>query len=77
MTRPLSIIATRQEIALTTTPDFPPIPIRCLDWSAIDSDTYDASYEGEDESGHHWSASPSGHGATEREAIDDLLEKLS
>ena len=32
--------------------DYPPIPTRSMDWSAWDDDTYDASYEGEDESGH-------------------------
>jgi hypothetical protein len=56
--------------------DYPPIPIRKLDWSAIDSNTYDASYEGEDESGSVWKCSPSGHGATEEEAVNDLIEKL-
>jgi hypothetical protein len=54
----------------------PPIPSRNFDWSAIDSDTYDASYEGEDENGHHWKASPQGFGASPQEAIDDLMEQL-
>lgn len=62
---------------IATSFDYPPIPIRTLDWSAIDSDTYDASYEGEDETGHHWKSSPIGHGSTEAEAIADLLEQLS
>jgi len=53
-----------------------PISTPNYDWSAIDSDTYDASYEGEDETGHHWKSSPQGFGATEQEAIDDLLEQL-
>lgn len=77
MTRQLSILATRQVIDLRTNFDYPPIPIRSLDWSAIDDNTYDASYEGEDESGSIWHCSPSGHGATEAEAIEDLLEQLS
>lgn len=38
-----------------------PIPLRCCDWSAIDDDTYDGE------------GSPIGYGATEQEAIDDLL----
>lgn len=55
----------------------PPIPSRNFDWSAIDADTYDASYEGEDENGHHWKSSPQGFGATEEEAKDDLKEQLT
>lgn len=39
--------------------DYPPIPLRQFDWSAA-RDSYD---EGD----------PIGHGATEQEAIDDLL----
>lgn len=56
--------------------DWPPIPTRNLDWSAIDYDTYDASYEGEDECGSSWKRSPSGHGATELGAVKDLLSQL-
>jgi hypothetical protein len=41
----------------------PPIPLRCCDWSAIDADTYDGD-------------GPIGRGATEQEAIDDLMEQL-
>lgn len=77
MTRQLSVLATREVIHLRTSFDYPPMPIRSLDWSAIDDNTYDASYEGEDESGSIWRCSPSGHGATEAEAIADLLEQLS
>lgn len=72
----LSVVSTRQEIDLVTTFVFPPVPSRESDWSAIDGNTYDASYEGEDESGHHWKQGPVGRGATEREAIDDLLDQL-
>ena len=43
--------------------DPPPIPMRCCDWAAIDDDTYDID-------------SPTGYGATEQEAIDDLMWKL-
>jgi hypothetical protein len=76
-TRLVSLIATREVIHLETCFDYPPIPIRCLDWSAVDGNTYDASFEGSDESGDHWKCSPSGHGATEYEAIADLMEQLS
>jgi hypothetical protein len=43
--------------------DPPSIPMRCSDWSAIDDDTYDYDQ-------------PVGYGATEQEAIEDLLWKL-
>jgi hypothetical protein len=45
--------------------DYPPIPIRSFDWSAIDDDTYDGT-----------PGCPIGHGETERAAIADLLEQL-
>lgn len=50
-----------------------PMPIRDMDWSAWDSDTYDCEWEGE-ETGYV--GSPMGHGATEDEAIADLKEQL-
>lgn len=55
-----------EEIGMTTkeivtSPIFPPIGIRCFDWAA----TYD-NYE----PGHSV-----GHGATEQEAISDLVEQ--
>lgn len=74
--RTVTVISTRQEIDLSTAFDYPPIPIRGLDWSAIDTATYDASYEGEDESGSVWKCSPSGHGETELDAINDLFDRL-
>jgi len=49
---------------IITSYDPPPIPMRCCDWSAIDDDTYDYDQ-------------PVGYGATEQEAIDDLLDKIS
>jgi hypothetical protein len=73
---PVSLLSTREEIHLSTNFVYPPIPSRNFDWSCIDDNTYDASYEGEDENGHHWRSSPSGHGATEQAAIADLLEQL-
>lgn len=50
---------------IRTTHEFPPIPIRLFDWIATDDSTYDGD-------GHH----PMGYGATEQEAISDLLEQL-
>lgn len=47
--------------------EFPPIPDRRFDWSAIDDDTYDGAED---------SHCPIGRGRTEQEAIDDLLEQL-
>jgi len=47
--------------------DYPPIPLRKFDWSAIDADTYDGAPD---------SHCPMGHGATEIEAIRDLLDQM-
>jgi hypothetical protein len=44
--------------------EFPPIPLRDFDWSAVDGDTYDGT-------------GPVGRGATEQAAIDDLMEQLA
>jgi hypothetical protein len=44
---------------------YPPIPIRQFDWNAIDDRHY-----GGDES------DPIGRGATEQEAIDDLMDQI-
>ena len=44
--------------------DYPPIPVRDFDWSAIDDETYDGE------------GCPIGHGATEEAAIADLLEQI-
>ncbi len=52
---------------IKTTYVFPPIPLRCFDWSAIDDDTYDGAED---------SHCPIGHGATEQEAIDDLMRQI-
>jgi len=43
--------------------DYPPIPIRDYDWSAWDDETYDEGCL-------------VGHGKTEQEAIDDLIEQI-
>lgn len=49
---------------IVTDYDPKPIPLRQFDWSAVDDDTYD------DVGG------PIGYGATEQEAIDDLINQL-
>lgn len=54
-------------VRISTHFDFPPIPVRSFDWSAVD----DATYDGADDSN-----CPVGHGATEQDAIDDLLEQI-
>jgi hypothetical protein len=53
-----------RKLTISTSCVCPPIPDRSFDWSAIDSSTY--AGEG----------SPQGRGATEQEAIDDLLQQL-
>jgi hypothetical protein len=42
---------------------FPPIPDRSHDWCAVDDDTYEPGQ-------------PIGYGATEQQAIDDLISQL-
>jgi hypothetical protein len=42
-----------------------PVPSNCFDWSAIDDSTYDGQ-----------ESDPIGYGATEREAILNLLEMI-
>jgi hypothetical protein len=49
---------------ISTSYDPAPIPMRCFDWMAVDDDTYDGP------------GSPIGLGATEAEAIADLLDQL-
>jgi hypothetical protein len=71
--RRVTLIATREEVVLQTEQPNP----YGNEWSAIDANTYDASYEGEDETGHHWSESGGrGWGATEAEAIEDLFDQI-
>jgi hypothetical protein len=45
-----------------------PIPLRQFDWSAVDDDTYDGAED---------SNCPIGYGATEQDAIADLLEQTT
>jgi len=49
---------------IKTSFDYPPIPIRCFDWSAIDDETYEPG-------------EPMGRGATESDAVTDLLEQIA
>jgi hypothetical protein len=74
MERRVSLLATREEIVLSTAYVYPPIPTRAFDWSAIDANTYDADYDYE--RGRYTSSSPQGTGATEQEAIDSLFDGL-
>lgn len=62
----LIIAANGQPIRVATCHEYPPIPIRDMDWSAVDDQTYDGS-----------PSDPVGTGATEQEAIDDLMEKIN
>ena len=61
--RLVTILATRQEIDLSTSFDYPPIPIRSQDWSAVNDRTYDLG-------------GLAGHGRTELAAIYDLFDQL-
>jgi len=58
-------------VKIHTSHDYPPIPVRSFDWSATD-DNYDCDY---DQDGFFTSC-PIGRGATEQEAINDLIEQL-
>jgi hypothetical protein len=50
----------------------PPIPLRNLDWEAVEQDSDEPIWDGE-----MWvGIPPVGRGATAEEAIQDLLEKL-
>jgi hypothetical protein len=55
-------------VKIHTSHDYPPIPVRDMDWSAV-TDNYDGA---EDSS----TRNQIGRGATEQEAIDDLLDQL-
>jgi len=59
-------------VRISTNFDYPPIPVRGFDWSAV-TDDYDCDC---DQDGF-FSMCPIGHGATEQEAIDDLTEQLA
>lgn len=55
---------------IVTSFDYPPIPSRCFDWSAVRK-----GYDGASDA--HPSQSRIGHGKTKYEAIEDLLEQES
>jgi hypothetical protein len=57
---------------IRTSFDYPPIPYRGADWSAVTAD-----YDGGDIDYDTPSRDPIGRGATEEAAIADLLEKLA
>ncbi len=59
-------------IKVRTSHDYPPIPVRDMDWSAVDDATYDCDC---DQNGFFTSC-PIGRGATEAAAIADLLEQI-
>ena len=54
-------------VIIHTNFDYPPIPVRDFDWSAVD-DNYDGAED---------SHCPIGRGRTEQDAINDLLEQLT
>lgn len=58
-------------VKIHTNFDYPPIPVRDMDWSAV-TDDYDCDCDADG----FFSFSPAGHGKTEAEAIADLLEQL-
>lgn len=60
-------------VTIHTHYDPPPIPPRDCDWSAT-TDDYDMTDV--DEEGHPYSNCPCGYGATESEAIANLLDQL-
>lgn len=64
MQRQLGIVRTREVIHLSTSFDYPPIPLRVFDWSAIDDSTYGGI------------GSCIGRGDSELTAINDLLDQL-
>lgn len=59
-------------VKVRTTFEYPPIPVRDMDWSAVDDSRYDCDC---DQDGF-FSNCPIGRGPTEQEAIDDLLEQI-
>lgn len=58
-------------VRINTSFDYPPIPVRNCDWSAVTDD-----YEAWTEDGEWTTTHPAGHGATEEEAIADLLIQI-
>src|SRR5271156_5061687 len=65
VTRLVTLIESRREIHLRVSGAY-------IGYSAIDENTYEASFDD-----GAWTQSEHGIGATEREAVDDLLEQLA
>jgi len=63
----LEAVLKQTAASIRTTFIYPPIPIRSMDWSAIDDSTYDGAED---------SHCPIGYGATEADAIRDLLQQI-
>ncbi len=61
------MMADRQPPTIRTDYWAKPIPLRQFDWTAVDDDTYDGAPD---------SHCPIGYGATEQDAIDDLLIQI-
>ena len=59
-------------LKVRTTFEYPPIPVRDMDWSAVDDSTYDCDCD----EGGFFTTCPIGRGATEQEAISDLLGQI-
>lgn len=57
-------MAMRFPLKIVVSYDYPPIPVRDMDYSAVDDSTYDGE------------GCPIGRGATALEAVADLLEQL-
>lgn len=57
----------RDGLVIETSFDYPPIPVRDFDWSAVTD-----NYDGELDAGFQ----PVGRGRTEEAAIADLLEQI-
>lgn len=55
-------------VKIHTNHDYPPIPVRDMDWSAI-TDNYDGAEDSR-------TRGQIGRGATEQEAINDLLDQI-
>lgn len=68
----LKIEAVSRGIKIKTAFEYPPIPVRDMDWSAVDDSTFDCDC---DQDGF-FTTCPVGHGATEQEAIADLLAQI-
>jgi hypothetical protein len=73
MNREVSVLATRQQFTLSTECICPPIPSRNYDWQAVDADI-EPDYN--EELGYYTTCAPVGHGPTETDAINDLLEGM-